>query len=148
MARRKYVSRAPREPKKSKVIIFLNFVIGLLLAVLLIVLIARLSGSNNSYYSRVFGDGYEHYSIEKGEYAELIDDYERYGGILGRVNKGHEDSAAVAEYADSAFRYNAYEYVGDTERAARQKQRMENAVSSLGLYAPEAAKIDERLQPK
>ena len=146
MARRKYVSRAPREPKKSKVIIFLNFVIGLLLAVLLIVLIARLSGSNNSYYSRVFGDGYEHYSIEKGEYAELIDDYERYGGILGRVNKGHEDSAAVAEYADSAFRYNAYEHVGDTERAARQKQRMENAVSSLGLYAPEAAKIDERLQ--
>ena len=146
MARRKYVSRAPRGPKKSKVIIFLNFVIGFLLAVLLIVLIARLSGSNNSYYSRVFGDGYEHYSIEKGEYAELIDDYERYGGILGRVNKGHEDSAAVAEYADSAFRYNAYEYVGDTERAARQKQRMENAVSSLGLYAPEAAKIDERLQ--
>ena len=58
MARRKYVSRAPRAPKKSKVIIFLNFVIGLLLAVLLIVLIARLSGSNNSYYSRVFGDGY------------------------------------------------------------------------------------------
>jgi hypothetical protein len=146
MARRKYVSRAPREPKKSKVIIFLNFVIGLLLAVLLIVLIARLSGSNNSYYSRVFGDGYEHYSIEKGEYAELIDDYERYGGILGRVNKGHEDSAAVAEYADSAFRYNAYEYVGDTERAARQKQRMEKAADAMGIYMPEAAKIDKCLQ--
>ena len=73
MARRKYVSRAPRAPKKSKVIIFLNFVIGFLLAVLLIVFIERLSESNYSYYSRVFGDGYEHYSIEKGEYAELRD---------------------------------------------------------------------------
>ena len=143
MARRKYVSRAPRAPKKSKVIIFLNFVIGFLLAVLLIVFIARLSDSNNSYYSRVFGDGYEHYSIEKGEYAELIDEYERYGGILGRVNKGHEESAAVAEYADSAFRYNAYEYVGDTERAARQRQRMENAADAMGIYMPEAAKIDK-----
>ena len=146
MARRIYVSRAPRGPKKSKVIIFLNIVIGLLLAVLLIVLIARLSGSNNSYYTRIFGDGYEHYSIEKGEYAELIDEYERYGGILGRVNKGSEESAAVAEYADAAFRYNAYEYAGDSERAARQKQRMDKAVSELGLYAPEAAKIDKCLQ--
>ena len=146
MARRKYVSWAPRQPKKSKVIIFLNFVIGILLAVLLIVLMVRLSDRGSSYYRRVFGDGYEHYSIEKGEYAELIDEYIRYGGILGRVNKGSEEPAAVAEYADSAFRYNAYEYVGDTERAARQKQRMEKAADAMGIYMPEAAKIDKCLQ--
>lgn len=145
MARRKYVSRAPREPKKSKVIIFLNFVIGMLLAVLLIVLFARLTGNDN-YYKHIFGDGYEHYSIQRGDYAELIDEYERYGGILGSVNKGSEESAAVAEYADAAFRYNAYEYVGDTERAARQKQRMENAADAMGIYTPEAAKIDKCLQ--
>jgi hypothetical protein len=94
----------------------------------------------------MYGDGYEHYDIEKSRYAELVDDYHRYGGILGRVNKGSEEAAAVAEYADAAFRHSAYEYAGESEKAARQKQRMDAAITSMGLYTPEAAKIDNLLK--
>ena len=32
------------------------------------------------------------------------------------------------------------------ESAARQKQRMENAADAMGIYTPEAAKIDKYLQ--
>lgn len=146
MAKYRYVSRAPKKPKKSKVVIFLNFVIGALMAILLIVCFTMTIGRNDNYYSRTFGDGYEHYTIERGEYAELISEYVRYCGILGRVNKGSEEAASVAEYADAAFRFRAYEYAGENEKAARQKQRMDEAVSSMGLYSPEAAKIDNFLQ--
>ncbi len=146
MARRRYVSRGPKEPQKSKVLIFLNVVIGVLLALLLIVFFGRLSELNSNYHRREFGDGYEHYTIEDGRYSELIDEYARYGGILGRVNKGSEESAAVAEYADAAFRHSAYEYAGESEKAARQKQRMDAAITSMGLYTPEAAKIDNLLK--
>ena len=138
MARRRYVSRGPKEPQKSKVLIFLNVVIGVLLALLLIVFFGRLSELNSNYHRREFGDGYEHYTIEDGRY--------RYGGILGRVNKGSEEAAAVAEYADAAFRHSAYEYAGESEKAARQKQRMDAAITSMGLYTPEAAKIDNLLK--
>ena len=146
MAKHRYVSRSSKRPKKSKVIIFLNVVIGFMLAIFLLVCFGMVISGSGNYYSRTFGDGYEHYEIERGNYSQLVYDYQYYGGIIGRVNKGSEEAAAVAEYADAAFRHSAYEYVGDTEKAARQKQRMEEAEASLGLYSPEAAKIDERLQ--
>ena len=138
----KYVSRAPKRPKKSKVIIFLNIVIGLLAALVIICLIGLVSSNRDSSYNRQFGDSYSSYSLERGEYSELINEYERDYGILGMVNSGYEDLAAVAEYAEAAFRYNAYQKAGDTERAAKQKARMDEAAGKTGIYEPELLKID------
>ena len=141
----RYISKASKKPKKSKVIIFLNIVIGMLTAFVIFFLIGFLSSGGNDYYSRKFGDSFTSSSIERGQYAQLINEYNSDYGAIGSVNSGYEDAAAVAEYAAAAFRYKAYLQSGDSERAAVQKQRMEKAAAEVGIYEPELSKIDSAL---
>ena len=141
----RYISKASKKPKKSKVIIFLNIVIGMLTAFVIFFLIGFLSSGGNDYYSRKFGDSFTSSSIERGQYAQLINDYNHDYGAIGSVNSGYEDAAAVAEYAAAAFRYKAYLQSGDSERAVVQKQRMEKAAAEVGIYEPELSKIDSAL---
>ena len=141
----RYISKASKKPKKSKVIIFLNIVIGMLTAFVIFFLIGFLSSGGNDYYSRKFGDSLTSYSIERGQYAQLINEYNSDYGAIGSVNSGYEDAAAVAEYAAAAFRYKAYLQSGDSERAVVQKQRMEKAAAEVGIYEPELSKIDSAL---
>ena len=126
-------------------IIFLNIVIGMLTAFVIFFLIGFFSSGGNDYYSRKFGDSLTSTSIERGQYAQLINDYNHDYGAIGSVNSGYEDAAAVAEYAAAAFRYKAYLQSGDSERAAVQKQRMEKAAAEVGIYEPELTKIDSAL---
>jgi len=141
----RYISKASKKPKKSKVIIFLNIVIGMLTAFVIFFLIGFLSSGGNDYYSRKFGDSFTSSSIERGQYAQLINEYNSDYGAIGSVNSGYEDAAAVAEYAAAAFRYKAYLQSGDSERAVVQKQRMEKAAAEVGIYEPELSKIDSAL---
>ena len=141
----RYISRAPKKPKRSKVIIFLNVLIGILTAAVIITAVGYWSSNRNSYYDRKFGDSTTHYNVERGEYSELVYDYNYDGGSIGMVNKGYEDLAAVAEYADAAFRNSAYEKAGDAETAEIQRERMEKAASEAGIYSPELSKIDSLL---
>ena len=141
----RYISRAPKKPKRSKVIIFLNVLIGILTAAVIITAVGYWSSNRNSYYDRKFGDSTTHYNVERGEYSELVYDYNYDGGSIGMVNKGYEDLAAVAEYADAAFRHSAYEKAGDAKAAGTQKERMEKAASEAGIYSPEISKIDSLL---
>lgn len=141
----RYISRAPKKPKRSKVIIFLNVLIGILTAAVIITAVGYWSSNRNSYYDRKFGDSTTHYNVERGEYSELVYDYNYDGGSIGMVNKGYEDLAAVAEYADAAFRHSAYEKAGDAEAAEVQRERMEKAASEAGIYSPELSKIDSLL---
>ena len=141
----RYISKASKKPKKSKVIIFLNIVIGMLTAFVIFFLIGFLSSGGDDYYSRKFGDSFTSSSIERGQYAQLINEYNSDYGAIGSVNSGYEDAAAVAEYAAAAFRYKAYLQSGDSERAAVQKQRMEKAAAEVGIYEPELSKIDSAL---
>lgn len=142
----KYISTAPKKPKKSKVIIFLNVLIAILTALVIIMLISYGTNNMNGYYNRKFGDNYEQHELRNGNYAGLIYDYYYNGGSIGRVDKGSEDLAAVAEYAEAAFRKSAYEKAGDTERANVQNSRMEKAAAASGIYSPEITKIDELLK--
>ena len=141
----RYISRAPKKPKRSKVIIFLNVLIGILTAAVIITAVGYWSSNRNSYYDRKFGDSTTHYNVERGEYSELVYDYNYDGGSIGMVNKGYEDLAAVAEYADAAFRHSAYEKAGDAEAAEVQRERMEKAASEAGIYSPDLSKIDSLL---
>lgn len=142
----RFISTAPKKPKKSKVIIFLNVIIAFLTVCVVIVLIGYGGNNMNSYYNRKFGSNYEQYELRNGNYSGLIYDYYYNGGSIGRVDKGSEDLAAVAEYAEAAFRKSAYEKAGDTERAKVQSSRMEKAEAAVGIYSPEIAKIDELLK--
>lgn len=141
----KYISRAPKKPRRSKVIIFLNVLIGILTAAVVIAAVGYWNSNRNSYYDRKFGDSTTHYDVERGNYSDLVYEYNYDGGSIGMVNKGYEDLAAVAGYADAAFRHSAYEKAGDAKAAGTQKERMEKAASGMGIYSPEMSKIDSLL---
>ena len=72
----KYVSTAPKKPKKSKVLIFLNIVIGILTAAVIIrlVIFLLIDSDRHGYYNRTFGDMSAVYSLERSDYAELVDE--------------------------------------------------------------------------
>ena len=141
----KYVSRAPKKPRKSKVLIFLNVVIGILTAIVVFGLIGFFNSAKDNYYLRKFGDSQTPRTIEGGEYSELVTSYQNDRGITGGVNSGYEEAAAVAEYADAAMRYSAYVQAGESELAARQKARMDAAAGKVGFYEPELSRIDSAL---
>ena len=125
----KYVSTAPKKPKKSKVLIFLNIVIGILTAAVIIrlVIFLLIDSDRHGYYNRTFGDMSAVYSLERSDYAELVDEYINDRGVI------------------AAFRYGAYMGSGDAQRAQRQKERMDKAAEKVGIYGPELEKIDGRL---
>lgn len=141
----RYISKSKRGPKKSKVIIFLNIVIGLLAALCIFMLIGFFTTDNSHYYNRGFDAYYVSDYIHKGDYAPLLIGYYDDFGILGMVKEGSEEEAALARYADAAFRCKAYLQAGDSERAAVQKARMDEAAKEVGIYEPELAKIDSAL---
>ena len=88
----RYISRAQKKPKKSKVIIFLNIVIGILVAFIIMGLIGFVGSMGDNYYTREFGDTMTSYSIDDGDYADLLNEYySDYGNFsylffAGRLN--------------------------------------------------------------
>ena len=135
-----------RKPKKSKVIIFLNIVIGILAVFIVFGMIGFLSSRRDNYYDRKFGGTTADYDLQQENYTGFLDSYYRDYGIIGMVKSGFEESAAVAEYADAAFRRSAYLKDGDAGAAARQEARMEEAAAKVGIYEPELARIDKILE--
>ena len=139
---KRYISRAPKKPRKSKVLIFLNVVIGILTGFVLLGLITFLADANDNYYTRKFGSASASRDIESGQYAELIQEYQYDRGVIGRVSEGYEEAAAVAEYADAAMRFKAYKESGEDALSAVQRSRMEDAAKRVGIYKPEMSRID------
>ena len=153
----RFVQRNPR-PRKSVLLIILNILIGIMLAVVVLCGIAFRINSRESYRYRKFDEQSSFYSIQRGRYADLVEDYYYYQGILGEIREGSEEAAALADYADAAFRYSAYEAALSGEQTAlseegalrdrmqKQMKRMLTDRERAGIYAPEADRIDRMLQ--
>ena len=62
----RYISRAPKKPKRSKVIIFLNVLIGILTAAVIITAVGYWSSHRNRYDDRKFGESTPDYNVEGG----------------------------------------------------------------------------------
>ena len=153
----RYVQRkGAKGPRKSVLLIVLNILIGIELAGILLILLTFRGRNNNTYYNRKFDDQYSYYSIERGDYAELVNDYYNDWGILGRIKSGSEEAAALADYADAAFYKKAYDKTAAedgaaqdaaaAERAQKFAERMEKDREIMGIYLPEADKIDQKLR--
>ena len=91
----RYISKASKKKKKSKVIIFLNIVIGMLAAFVIFFLIGFLSSEGDNYYSRKFGDSLTSSSIERGQYAQLINEYNSGDSERAAVQKQRMEKAAA-----------------------------------------------------
>ena len=82
----KYVSTAPKKPKKSKVLIFLNIVIGILTAAVIIrlVIFLLIDSDRHGYYNRTFGDMSAVYSLHGERRCSESTAAERAHGQGGR----------------------------------------------------------------
>ena len=65
-----------------------------------------------------------------------------YGGLLSGTKK---ECYGVARYFEAASMYKAFLQTGDTERAAREKEKMDAAYEEMGDWNIAADSIRERL---
>ncbi len=150
----KYKRKNTAKPRRSKLLTALNVMIGIALALVLMAVIATLSDNLGSYYNRKFDESYSYYSLQNGDYAQLVEDYYDNWGIFGEIKSGSEELAAVADYADAAFRLSACEREGtadgrsivDDSILTGLRERMEKDREQMGVYLPEADKIDGMLR--
>lgn len=83
--------------------------------------------------------------VRNEDYAYLVANYhedKQYGGILSGTRK---ECYGVAEYFEAAFMYQAFSEAGDTERAAREKEKMDVAYEEMGEWNIAADSIREQL---
>lgn len=83
--------------------------------------------------------------MEYGNYAPLVDHYHQNvaAGITG--NKEEKEYYGVAKYYEAASFYKAFSTVGDTKRAAREKQKMDAAYEEMGGWQIAKEAIDAEL---
>lgn len=84
-------------------------------------------------------------NISSENYAYLVANYhqdEVYGGLLSQSKK---ECYGVARYFEAASMYRAYLEAGDTERAAREKEKMDAAYEEMGGWNIAADSIREKL---
>lgn len=83
--------------------------------------------------------------IRYENYANLLNSYHEdvvYGGLVTEAKK---ECYGVAKYFEAASMYRAYLETGDTERAAREKEKMDAAYEEMGDWNIAADSIRERL---
>ena len=83
--------------------------------------------------------------VRNESYVYLVDSYhadEVYGGFVTRTKK---ECYGVAKYFEAASLYKAYMETGDTEHAAREKEKMDAAYEEMGSWNIAADSIREKL---
>lgn len=124
-------------------------ILNVILAILSIVLVFVLIGMCSSLYDRFHPYRYlassGSYLMERENYGRLARDYyEDHADILPLTGKDTEYYAAAAYAADSFFlRY--YEETGNTEHAGIMEKQRAEALGKMGSLAPEAKKIEAKL---
>lgn len=131
--------------KQSVALIAMNIVIVALCLLLFggaIYMIRQL----NDAFSRPVTTRWMENNISNENYAYLVANYhedEVYGGHLSESKK---ECYGVAKYFETAFMYRAYLETGDTERATREKEKMDAAYEEMGGWNIVADSIREKLR--
>ena len=128
--------------------------IGFIIFVVILVILSLILVIQTSYiFSELRDDQYE-YSTDEDDYIRMVT-YENYHQILheaaydSRLGKERtqteEEIRALGYYYEAASLYKAYNTVGDSESADRQKARMDRYREEAGEYASETDNIDALL---
>ena len=130
--------------KQKGALLIMNIVIIVLCLVLFSGTIHMFQQLNFS-FSRPMRTDWLESNVRNENYAYLVANYhedEVYGGILSGTKK---ECYGVAKYFEAASMYKAYLEVGDTERAAREKEKMDAAYEEMGGWNIAADSIREQL---
>ena len=99
----------------------------------------------NDAFSRPAKTNWMENNVQSKNYACLVVNYHEdmvYGGLLSGTKK---ECYGVARYFEAASMYKAFLQTGDTERAAREKEKMDAAYEEMGDWNIAADSIRERL---
>ena len=99
----------------------------------------------NDAFSRPAKTNWMENKVQNENYAYLLVNYHEdmvYGGLLSGTKK---ECYGVARYFEAASMYKAFLQTGDTERAARGKEKMDAAYEEMGDWNIEADSIRKKL---
>ena len=99
----------------------------------------------NYAFSRPAKTNWMENNVQSENYAYLLVNYHEdmvYGGLLSGTKK---ECYGVARYFEAASMYKAFLQIGDTERAAREKEKMDAAYEEMGDWNIAADSIREKL---
>lgn len=130
--------------KQQGALWLMNIVIVILCIVLFLGGIQMISALRDA-FARPSRAKYMENLIRYENYANLLNSYHEdvvYGGLVTEAKK---ECYGVAKYFEAASMYRAYLETGDTERAAREKEKMDAAYEEMGDWNIAADSIREKL---
>ena len=99
----------------------------------------------NDAFSRPAKTNWMENNVQNENYAYLLVNYHEdmvYGGLLSGTKK---ECYGVARYFEAASMYKAFLQTGDTEHAAREKEKMDAAYEEMGDWNIAADSIRKKL---
>lgn len=120
-----------RLQRQNIVILIMNIVIVVLCLLLVctgVAMVEELKYAFSPYYS----EDNLGFNVEYGSYDSLAEQSHMLIAEDVKVSRKVQEYIGVAQYFEAAFFYKAYEAVGDAERAAAQKAKMEQAYEEMG----------------
>ncbi len=129
--------------------IFLNLCIivtGFLLIVVICFTADQLSDS--SVYANPYSRSSFTYAAGNQDYERLLSMYRDNLTSFGQPSEDLSDYYALAQYVEAAINRKAYLEAGDTERAEREQNIMNNAAAALGDLSGYKDNLDKTLTGK
>lgn len=123
----------------------LNIVI-IVFAVVLVINIFATTGRLVSDFDRYTPDDESLlYQVKNGDYADLVGSVNNRKYIKPDDTQTFRELSAVAEYFEAASIYHAYQESGNTEKAAKFQQKMDESNEMLGDLGFAKEDIDKKL---
>ena len=130
--------------RQQGILLIMKGVIGVLCIILLASMAVMIENLHDAFTNRISESALRS-RVEYGNYAPLVDHYHQNvaAGITG--NKEEKEYYGVAKYYEAASFYKAFSTVGDTKRAAREKQKLDAAYEEMGGWQIAKEAIDAEL---
>lgn len=130
---------------KSDKLQILNVLMIVLAVILVMNVFATAGGLIANFKSYVPDNETMLYRIKSGEYTSLVDSINTKKYTKPDDSQTYEELCAVAGYFEAASLYHAYQEMGDTEKAERFQQKMDENSALLGELSFVKEDIDKKL---
>ena len=130
--------------RQQGILLIMKGVIGALCIVLFASVGVMIENLHDAFYNRISENALRS-RVEYGNYALLVDHYHQNVAAGAAGNADEKEYYGVAKYYEAASFYKAFSTAGDTERAAREKQKMDAAYEEMGGWQIAKEAIDAEL---
>ncbi|MBR4529602.1 MAG: hypothetical protein IKO80_04895 [Lachnospiraceae bacterium] len=134
----------PQKKKLHPVLLILDIIIAVLTLILAVSIVMTVYTEHESDRYRYAPENYS-YDMQEGNYKNLAVSFamRTYHPIPeDQITPALLPYAAVGRYYKDSFYLRIYETMGDTERAAQAREALTAERTDMGVYQPEADKID------